>query len=124
MLSNPLFWMELQYLSESNRAALAPLMAVWKAHRDVLSVSDVAPIGEKPCGTAHTGFYLSKDSKPEYLLLFREFTDREEHSFELPANIEKAETLYSNADVELTVNGKNVTVSYSKPRGYAFIKLN
>ena len=123
MLSNPLFWTELQFLSAESKAALAPLFAVWKEHRGVLSAADVAPIGEKPCGTSHTGFYVSVDGVPKYLLTFREYTDREEHSFELPAEMTEATLLYSNADVDITADGKKLFVRYSKPRAYAFIKL-
>lgn len=124
MLSNPLFWMELQFLDARRRAELAPLLSIWKMHRDLLSRADVCPIGERPSGTSHTGFYLSLDGKPAYLLTFREYTDREDCSFTLPSEIARAELLASNADVALEQNGSRVALRYSKPRAYAFIKLN
>ena len=124
MLSNPLFWMELQFLDGECRESLAPLLSVWKAHRDALSRADVAPVGEKPCGTAHTGFYVSLDGEPRYLLLFREFTDREEFSLKLPENIRSCKLLASNTHAEIACSGNEVSVRYSKPRAYAFIELN
>ena len=41
MLSNPLFWMEMQFLSRPRRDELARLMPVWRQHRDTLGRADV-----------------------------------------------------------------------------------
>ena len=123
MLSNPLFWMEMQFLSEERRAQLIPLMKVWKEHRAVLAKADVMPIGEKPSGRSNTGFYVSKDGEPRYLLLFREVNDCDTAVFNIPAKSAVAEVLYSNADVDVKIEGGVVTAKLSKPRAYAFIKL-
>ena len=123
MLSNPLFWLELQHLGEDRRRQLAPLMALWKEHRTELANADVAPIGEKPCGKSHTGFLVSKNGVPTDLLLFREATDRSTGCFTLPAEGMTAELLCSNGKVELSVNGSTLTATYEKPRSYAWIKL-
>ena len=123
MMSNPLFWMEVQFLSKKRREELAPIMKVWKEHRSVLSKADVAPIGERPSGSSHTGFYVSTDGKPEYLLVFREYTDRETGVFNIPVEKCKAEVLCSNGDVKVKIAGGQATVKFSKPRAYAFIKL-
>ena len=123
MMSNPLFWMEIQFLSERRRAELAPIMKVWKEHRSILSNADIAPIGERPDGSSHTGFYVSKDGKPEYLLVFREYTDIDTGIFNIPVEKCKAEILCSNADVKVKVEDGHATVKLSKPRAYAFIKL-
>lgn len=124
MLSNPLFWMEVQFLDEARRAELAPLLAVWKEHRASLSRADVCPIGERPSGVGHTGFYLSLNGKPAYLLAFREYTDRTEGAFTLPTDLDTAELLASNADTAIDVCGNRIRITYSKPRAYAFIKLS
>jgi hypothetical protein len=124
MLSNPLFWMEMQFLSDERRAQLIPLMNVWKAHRHALAKADVMPIGEIPSGRSNTGFYVSRDGKPEYLLLFREATDRDTATFTLPVESANAEVLYSNTDVSVKIEGGVATAEFSKPRAYAFIKLN
>ena len=123
MLSNPLFWMEMQFLSAERRAQLIPLMNVWKEHRHILAKTDVMPIGEIPSGRSHTGFYISKDSKPEYLLLFREATERDTAVFTLPVDTAKAEVIYSNAEVDVKIENGVAVAKFSKPRAYAFIKL-
>ena len=123
MLSNPLFWMEMQFLSDERRAQLIPLMNVWKEHRHALAKADVMPIGEIPSGRSNTGFYISKDGKPEYLLLFREANDRDTAVFTIPADSAEAELLYSNTDVNVKIEKGVVTAQLAKSRAYAFIKL-
>ena len=123
MLSNPLFWMELQFLSDERRAELAPIMSVWKEHRDVLCKADVAPIGERPTGCSHTGFYVSTDGKPQYALLFRELTNRDTATYQLPTEVREVELLYSNGDVSVRAEGKALEVKFSAARSYAFLKL-
>ena len=123
MLSNPLFWMEMQFLSDERRAQLIPLMNVWKEHRASLAKADVMPIGEIPSGRSNTGFYISKDGKPEYLLLFREANDRDTAVFTIPADSAEAELLYSNTDVNVNIEKGVVTAQLAKSRAYAFIKL-
>ena len=124
MLSNPLFWFELQHLGEKRRGELAPLLSVWKAHRDIISDADVMPIGEMPSGRSFTGFYLSAKSGERYLLLFREVTGEDTGIFRIPEACGNTEVLASNAEVSVNADGGVVTASFSKPRSYAFIKLN
>ena len=124
MLSNPLFWMEMQFLSSERRSQLVPLIKVWKEHRRTLAKADIMPIGEIPSGRSNTGFYVSANGKPEYLLLFREANDSEIAKFTLPVEKADAKVLYSNADVSLTIEKGVATAKFSKPRAYAFIKLN
>ena len=123
MLSNPLFWMEMQSLPEERRAELTPLMKVWKEHRAALAKADVMPIGEKPSGRSNTGFYISKDGEPQYLLLFREVNECDSAIFTIPAKNAEAEVLYSNADVKVKIEDGVVSAKFSKPRAYAFVKL-
>ncbi|MBR7098833.1 MAG: alpha-galactosidase, partial [Clostridia bacterium] len=124
MLSNPLFWMEMQFLPKARRAELAPLMKVWKTHRAALADADVMPIGEKPSGRSLTGFYVSKNGVPEYLLLFREATDRSTAILQAPLPQCNTELLCSNADVQVQVANGLVTATFDKPRSYAFVKLS
>jgi hypothetical protein len=116
--------MEMQFLPKTRRAELAPLMKVWKEHRATLAEADVMPIGEKPSGRSLTGFYVSKNRIPEYLLLFREATDRDTATFTLPVETANAEVLYSNTDVNIKIENGVATAEFSKPRAYAFVKLN
>lgn len=123
MLCNPLFWMEMQFLSPERRSHLKGIMDVWKAHREALAQADVMPIGERPSGRSFTGFYISKDSQPQYLLLFREVTEDSCGTFRLPTNVETAEVLASNAEVCVQAENSFVRADFSKPRAYVFLKL-
>ncbi len=124
MLSNPLFWMEMQFLPQSRRQKLKYIMDIWKEHRAELAKADVKPIGDKPSGRSFTGFYISKDSKPQYLLLFREVTEQADTVIKCSGIYGNAEILASNADVNVEINNSCIYASFSKPRSYAFIKLN
>lgn len=84
MLSNPLFWMELQNLSDENTKRLKNILSFWKKYSDIFSESDVIPIGKRPCGRSFTGFYIKhineniclfsekQPMNPSALFLFRE----------------------------------------------------
>ena len=55
---------------------------------------------------------------------FREATDRAAATFTLPVESATAEVLYSNADVGVKIESGVATAEFSKPRAYAFVKLN
>lgn len=121
MLSNPLFWMEMQFLSKPRRDELARLMPVWRQHRDTLGRADVSPIGEKPSGRSFSGFYV-QSGETVYLLLFRENTEEREYCFALPQHgLQSPALLASNTDVRITLSDAGVRVSFGKPRGYALL---
>lgn len=111
MLSNPLFWMELQFLKQEE--PLKQLLAVWKEHRSALGQADVRPIGETPNGAALTGFAAG-----DYALVFREKTLRDSAVFDFG----KAKLLHSNGAVELTETEGGLQVRFSKPGTYALLK--
>ena len=123
MLSNPLFWMELQFLSDDNTEKLKNIIAFWHSYRDIFRNSDVSPIGEKPSGRSFTGFRI-KNGNDQYALLFREATFSDSGVYVMPGNINRAEVLLSNADVSIETIGNALKATFSKPRSYAFIKLN
>lgn len=125
MLSNPLFWMEMQFLSKQRRAELAPLMAVWKQHRAALAAADVSPIGEQPSGRSLTGFSVACEGRVRYLLLFREVTDRTSARFEAPglSAHTTARVLASNTSVTLAPEDGAINVTLADARGYAFVEL-
>ncbi|MBE6647118.1 MAG: hypothetical protein E7611_05715 [Ruminococcaceae bacterium] len=122
MLSNPLFWMELQFLPESRRAELKPVMEVWRKIREDIATADVSPIGECPCGRNFTGFKV-KGKDRSYLLVFRELTDRNSFTFDVGESVEIVNILISNTSVDATVCGNDVTVKFDKPRAYALIEI-
>ncbi len=123
MLSNPLFWHEMQFLSEERTAQLLPVMQLWKEHRDRFAKLDVMPVGEKPSGRSITGFLLSENEKSEYLLVFREVTDRVGASFAVKGELVGAEVLFSNASATASVTAEGVAVSLSEPRSWALVRL-
>lgn len=124
MLCNPLFWMEMQFLSEARRAELKPVMDVWQQHRQNLCDADVCPIGEKPSGRSITGFSVEADDKTEYLLLFREVTDREGAVISCPGlKAGEVEILASNCQAQVKAMDGTVEVKFSQSRGYVFCKV-
>ena len=120
MMSNPLFWMELQFLSEKRRGQLKNIMSVWKDIRDDLIKCDVKPIGEKPSGRSLTGFY-AKDDDTDYLIVFREVTDRDK--IVIATDKTDFTLLATNADTDVKIKDGNIAVTFSKERAYAVIKL-
>ena len=124
MLSNPLFWMELQFLGENRRRELAPLLSIWKEHRELLASADVMPIGDRPSGRSFTGFSISAKNGENYLLLFREVTDEDTGAFRLPVSYHRAEILACNSEISIENRSLYTLVTFSKPRSYAFIKLS
>ena len=120
MLSNPLFWMEIQFLSDERRKELAPILNVWKEHRDALANADVEPIGERPSGVSFTGFKVSVDGNVKYLLLFREVSDTD--SMTVTA-VGAPKLLCSNTDAKVESDGRNVKITLPKQRAYAFVEI-
>ena len=125
MLSNPLFWMEMQFLSEQRQRELAPLMAVWKQHRGALVGADITPLGEKPSGRSWTGFACACDGKTKYLLVFREVNDRASYRFDVKdlGASSHVEVLASNGQVETAVEDGSVRVTLDRERSYAFLQI-
>ena len=122
MLTNPLFWMELQFLPEKRREELAPIMKVWRGIREDLAVADVSPIGQRPDGRSFTGFKI-KGKDRSYLLAFREVNDKNTFEFDLEENVEIIGTLISNTSVNAVVNGSKVRLTFDAPRSYALIEV-
>ena len=123
MLSNPLFWMEMQFLPARRREELARIMPIWMGLQKQLAQADVCPIGEKPSGRSMTGFCIFTNGTPAYLLLFREVTDRTQAW--IPAPVEKAETeiLAANGACKVSVENRFVSAEFESPRSYALVKL-
>ena len=120
MVSNPLFWMEMQRLSENCIERLKNIVSVWRGLRDELTSADVSPIGEEPSGASMTGFTASSDNGI-HAILFREVTDRDTYTFSLDENFDKAELVCSNTDVAFKAEGNSVTVKFGKKRSYVWL---
>ena len=120
-VSNPLFWMEMQFLTEERRKQLSRILPVWKNHREALAEADVTPLGDLPDGRSRTGF-CAVNGDDVYLVLLREVTDGDTAVFTLPEGISDPEILAQNGDIALSVQDKTLTAIFSAPRTYAFIK--
>lgn len=122
MLSNPLFWMEIQFLSDDRAKELNRLMPVWRANRDAFSAADVMPIGNQPSGRSFSGFYVAAEDE-EYLVLFREATYQDSFSFTAPIRGNDFEVLATNTDVDVKISGQNITARFGKQNAYMLLKL-
>jgi len=82
MFTSPLGWFEVSKLPESYFDQVAPLVTVWKAHRDRIFGGPIVPIGQAPDGTSWTGFVsVGPKGREGYLLIFRELNDRAKCTF-------------------------------------------
>ena len=122
MVSNPLFWMEMQHLPEREVERLSLIVSVWKRYRDELVRADVRPICEEPSGVSLTGFAASADDAL-HLILLREVTDRDTFTVEIGEDFSAPVLIASNADAEMTLKGGTLTVRLSSPRAYAWIRI-
>ena len=122
MLSNPLFWMELQFLAEERRGELKPIMKVWREIRGEIADADVSPIGMRPDGRSFTGFKI-KGKEKSYLLLFRELTENDTFLFDIGENIETVKAIISNTDIKATANSNKVRVTFAKSRAYTLLEI-
>jgi len=125
MFSNPLFWMEMQFLSEKRKNELTRIMPIWKQYRESLAYADVTPIGEKPSGRSFTGFCaVSNDGNGQdvFLLLFRESTYQKEGIFQLPLTVECVDMLGENGKANWNIMGRSIIVTFSNEKNYVFLK--
>lgn len=76
LFANPLCWMEVGQLSESDKKALATLLHAYRPHQEAILQGRVYPVGEEPDGHAWTGFQSVTSRGSGYLIVFREATDR------------------------------------------------
>lgn len=124
MMSNPLFWMEVQFLPEKQRNELNRIMPTWKKIRSELAECDVVPVGERPDGTSFTGFCAyTPDGKGAYLLVFREVREENNYTFSVNKTIKSAKTLASGCEIVYNTKGSGIKVTFAKKRGYGLIKL-
>ncbi len=123
MVSSPLFWMELQNLSDKRKAELAPLMKVWKEIRVNFADADIIPIGDEPTGRSCTGFHIKCPMGKSYLLLLREVNDISSYDYKIETNAKSADILISNADAELDINNGIVHAEFSRDRAYILAEI-
>lgn len=113
MVSNPLFWMETQFLGENRIKELNNILPLWKSLREEIVKSEIIPIGERPSGTSFTGFMIKGEKT--YALVFRENTLLTEYDFNIPS----FKVLLSNGEV----CNKNGKIAFSKENCYALLEI-
>lgn len=123
MLSNPLFWMEMQFLSEDRKREIEKILPIWKSLRPFLANADVRPIGDKPSGRSFTGFEINGNGRAKYLLLFREVTENESAVIKTSTEAVETKILACNADARVSVENGYTEISLAKPRAYALVEL-
>ena len=122
MVSNPLFWMEMQHLEQTEKDLLRKIVAVWKLHRHELVCADVSPICEEPSGASLTGF-AAECEDALHLILLREVTDRELFTVNVGEGFGAPELIATNTSVDVTLEGGALQARLGAPRSYAWIRL-
>lgn len=124
MVANPLGWFEVSNLPRSYFDEVAPLVAVWKAHRERLQRGRILPVGEAPDGTAWTGFLaVAEDGRDGYLLAFRERNDRERWSLDLPLFTGPVTPRILWGDGAASVAAGRLTVTLPRAQDFLFVRL-
>lgn len=126
MMSSPLGWFETQHLPPAYQEKVAPLVKVWKTHREAIFNGSLIPVGEMPSGKGWTGFVsVAKDRKHAYALIFREVNEQAAWSVALPllASGEYDVKPLAGAAGQVNVKGGTLSVELPKPRAYALLEI-
>ncbi len=123
MVSSPLFWMELQHLSEKRKAELAPLMKIWREIRKDLADADIIPIGDEPTGRSFTGFHIKRPHGRSYLLLLREVNDISSFDYKIDTCAKSSKIMISNADSKISLGQGILHAEFSKARAYILAEI-
>lgn len=122
MVSNPLFWMEVQELDEEDKNQVKSIVNIWKTHKNALANTDIIPIGNEPNGSALTGFLCVGD-RYGYAVLLREVCEDAVFNLTLPFDANKVQMLASSDGVTLDLNEKELKVKFTDMRQYAFCRF-
>lgn len=128
MAASPLIWMELQHLHKEDVERLSRIIGVYKQHRDAFRSAQIMPIGSMPDGTQFTGFRISMDERNGYLILLREWCEKDTACYTLEGvsgGTMKLKTLCANWDAPteqvIAVNESGqIKVTVGKKFGYLF----
>ncbi len=124
--ANPLVWMEMTHLADSDAELLSKITEVYKPYKSEIFNSRVIPIGDAPNGMSFPGYFCrNADKKSGHLLLFRESTADDTYTFKLPHDIsgEETEILYQSAPTEVSVEASSVTVKFEDKRAFVWLKV-
>ncbi|MDX9881187.1 MAG: hypothetical protein RBS73_03910 [Prolixibacteraceae bacterium] len=131
LMSSPIFFTELQFLSPEARAELKPIIAKYKAERDEMYKGYVFALGDKPDNKSWTGFQnYNPETGNGYLMVFRELNNGEQtaklkiHYLEPGAKIQLTNILTNEkSQVTLNENGE-ISFSIAKTPGFLFLKYD
>jgi alpha-galactosidase len=129
MFSSPLGWFEVSNLPQTYFAEAAPLISVWKRHREAIFSGTILPLGDAPDGMAWTGFAsLAPDRLSAYILVFREASPSSEWQTTCPflpdvAHPVAGERLGGDGDATL-LPGRRLAVTISEARRFLFIQFD
>ncbi len=96
LMSSPIFFQELKYLSCKAKKSIAPLIKAYKKSRGEILSGVVSPIGDKPCDKAVTGFQCTAPNEHGYILLFRELYNEQSSVYIKLNDVENQNVIFEN----------------------------
>jgi alpha-galactosidase len=132
MIANPLIWMEMSRLEETDRNGLAKIIRCYRSLRDDFKNADMFSIGEEPLGLQWTGFEAVCAPSKGYLFLFRESGNSERFTYTLPVPIDTASTIelvmsnLGSTDIKWFRGADRpdlFTLTMTVPRSYAIFRF-
>ncbi len=127
MPANPLMWMEMTNLNDEDSELLTGIIKLYKAYSSEIFSSRVIPIGEEPNGMSFSGYFCRNEAERSvHLLLFRETTEEDTYTFELPERVKQdgGELIYKSDDVSAEITPESVSVKFEQCRSFVWLKLN
>lgn len=131
--TSPLAWFEVCRVPREIAERWAPLIALWKEHRQSFHAGDVLPIGDAPDGYAWTGFIslrttasLSDAGSICYALVFRELTPTDTRRIPLPSwlPIAAGEGVVLAGTGRVRVTDAGLDVHIPSARGFVLVAWN
>lgn len=124
----PVFFQSAQFLDETGRKELKPLISLYKEHREKMFGCYSFPIGEIPSNTSWAGFQFINDKQDEgYLLMFRELHNLDstkpiQLKFLAGKKIRISDLRHKTTkDVEVSSDGV-VAFTIDNPADYSFLR--
>ena len=128
MFSSPLGFFEVSKLPETYFAEAAPLISVWKEHREAIFSGTILPLGAAPDGVAWTGFAsIAPDHRSAYILIFREASASAEWRVTLPflPDVKRSvSAMYLGGDGEaVLLPGGEIQITIPNPLHFLFAQV-
>lgn len=129
LMSSPIFFTELQFLSPEARAELKPIIAKYKAERDEMYKGYVFALGDKPDNKSWTGFQnFNPETGNGYLTVFRELNNGDKtaklkiHYLKSGAKVQLTNILTSEKRQVILNEQGEISFSIPKTPGFLFLK--